>query len=108
MLGAFPLPVEVVRFGARATLDMVQALAADVGCQGEITLRRNPDGQPFITDNGNFIFDCAFGRIEEPELLDEALKVAPGVVEHGLFLGLADLAIIGTQEGLRLVEPDET
>jgi ribose 5-phosphate isomerase A len=104
-LGAFPLPVEVVRFGARATLDMVQALAADVGCQGEISLRRNADGQPFVTDNGNLIFDCAFGRIEEPELLDEALKVAPGVVENGLFIGLADLAIIGAADGLRLIEP---
>jgi len=107
MLGAFPLPVEVVRFGARATLEMVQALAADVGCHGEIGVRRTPDGRPFITDNGNYIFDCAFSRIEEPELLDEALKVAPGVVENGLFLGLADMAIIGTHDGLRLIEPDE-
>jgi ribose 5-phosphate isomerase A len=107
MLGAFPLPVEVVRFGARATLEMVQALAADVGCHGEISVRRTPDGQAFITENGNYIFDCAFARIEEPELLDEALKVAPGVVENGLFLGLADTAIIGTRDGLRLIEPDE-
>ena len=107
MLGAFPLPVEVVRFGARATLEMVQALAADVGCHGEIGVRHTPDGRPFITDNGNYIFDCAFSRIEEPELLDEALKVAPGVVENGLFLGLADMAIIGTHDGLRLIEPDE-
>lgn len=105
-LGAFPLPIEVVRFGARATLAMVQALAADAGCHGEITLRRAVDGQPFLTDNGNFIFDCRFGRIEEPELLDEALKVAPGVVEIGLFLGLADLAIIGTSGGVCLIEPD--
>ena len=105
VLGAFPLPVEVVRFGAMATRAMVQALAADAGCRGDISVRRNADGQPFITDNGNFIFDCAFGRIDEPELLDEALKVAPGVVENGLFLGLADMAIIGLPEGPRIVAP---
>ena len=105
VLGAFPLPVEVVRFGAMATRAMVQALAADAGCRGDVSLRRNADGQPFITDNGNFIFDCAFGRIDEPELLDEALKVAPGVVENGLFLGLADMAIIGLPEGPRIVAP---
>jgi ribose 5-phosphate isomerase A len=106
ILGAFPLPVEVVRFGARATHGMMKALAADAGCEGEISLRHNADGQPFITDNGNYIFDCAFGRIEEPELLDEALKVAPGVVENGLFLGLADMAIIGQSDGPCIIELD--
>lgn len=107
VLGAFPLPVEIVRFGARATHDMMRALAADADCRGDMTLRRSANGQPFITDNGNYIIDCAFGRIEEPELLDEALKVAPGVVENGLFLGLADLAIIGGPDGLRLIDVDE-
>ena len=103
-LGAFPLPVEVVRFGAKATLAQIQALAGDVGCEGEIRLRLKADGEPFLTDGGNYIYDCAFGRIEEPELLDEALKIAPGVVEHGLFLGLADLAIIGSPAGVEMLE----
>ena len=104
MLGAFPLPVEVVRFGAKATHAQIQSLAGDVGCEGEIRLRLKADGEPFLTDGGNYIYDCAFGRIEEPELLDEALKIAPGVVEHGLFLGLADLAIIGSPAGVEMLE----
>jgi ribose 5-phosphate isomerase A len=102
-LGAFPLPVEVVQFGAKATRVIVEELAADAGCAGEITLRLKADGQPFVTDGGNYIYDCAFGSIEEPEMLDEALKIAPGVVEHGLFLGLADLAIIGAPAGVEII-----
>src|SRR6185503_6387369 len=60
-LGAFPLPVEVVRFGLTATRNMIIALAADAGCEGEIKLRMGADSKPFISDSGNFIFDCAFG-----------------------------------------------
>jgi ribose 5-phosphate isomerase A len=103
MLGAFPLPVEVVQFGAKATRAMIEELAADAGCAGEVQLRLKADGQPFVTDGGNYIYDCAFGSIEEPEMLDEALKIAPGVVEHGLFLGLADLAIIGSAAGVEMI-----
>ena len=93
-LGKFPLPVEVVRFGLGATRNMIEVLAADAGCRGEIKQRMRTDGQPFMTDSGNFILDCAFGSIPEPEALDEALKLIPGVVENGLFLGIADAAII--------------
>jgi ribose 5-phosphate isomerase A len=107
VLGAFPLPVEVVRFGAKATRGMIEALAADVGCEGDIRLRLGADGQPFLTDGGNYIYDCAFRRIEEPELLDEALKVVPGVVENGLFLGLADMAILAGPQGLEVIEAAE-
>lgn len=103
-LGAFPLPVEVVRFGVRATRNMIEMLAADSGCQGEITLRLAKNGEPFLTDSGNFIFDCAFGKIDDPESLDEALKFIPGVVENGLFLGIADAAFIGGPEGVVVVE----
>jgi len=104
MLGAFPLPVEVVRFGVTATRNMIEMLAADSGCRGEIRLRLGFDGQPFVTDGGNYIFDCAFGRIEDPESLDEALKFIPGVVENGLFLGIADAAIIGGPDGVAVLE----
>jgi ribose 5-phosphate isomerase A len=103
VLGSHPLPLEVVQFGLTATRNMVIALAADAGCEGEITLRMGADGKPFVTDSGNFILDCAFGAIAYPEELDEALKLIPGVVENGMFLGIADLAIIAGADGISLV-----
>lgn len=106
-LGAFPLPVEAVPFGITATRSMIGLLAVDAGCEGEVKLRLKPDGRPFVTDSGNFILDCAFGRIAEPEALDEALKLVPGVVEHGLFLGIADAAIVAGPDGVVLLERDE-
>jgi len=105
-LGNFPLPVEVVRFGLAATRNLLGAVAADAGCSGEIKLRLGQDGQPFITDSGNVLLDCAFGRIDNPEALDEALKRVPGVVENGLFLGIADAAIIAGPDGVSLIERD--
>ena len=104
VLGTFPLPVEVVRFGVTATRNMIEVLAADVGCRGKVELRLKDDGQPFMTDSGNLIVDCAFGRIDGPEALNEALKMIPGVVENGLFLGLADVAIVAGPGGLAVFE----
>jgi ribose 5-phosphate isomerase A len=100
-LGAFPLPVEVVRFGVMATIGLVEAIAAEAGCHGPITLRSGGGEAPFVTDQGNLILDCAFGSIPEPEVLAFALKRVPGVVEHGLFLGLADLAIVAGKGGVK-------
>jgi ribose 5-phosphate isomerase A len=105
-LGAFPLPVEVVRFGYTATQNMIAILAGDLGCNGEIRLRVGKDRQPFVTDGGNYIFDCMFKRIDEPERLDEALKHIPGVVENGLFLGLADMAFVAGPEGIVVIETE--
>ncbi|MGC2410362.1 MAG: ribose-5-phosphate isomerase RpiA [Methyloceanibacter sp.] len=102
-LGKFPLPVEVVRFGFPATRRLVEAMAAEAGCEGEINLREGKNGELFLTDQNNLILDCAFGRIPEPEVLAFALKRVPGVVEHGLFLGVADLAIIAGEEGIRVL-----
>jgi ribose 5-phosphate isomerase A len=106
-LGASPLPIEIVPFGAGATRAMIQLLAAEAGCSGRIAPRMMADGTPFLTDSGNFILDCAFGRIEEPEALDEALRLVPGVVESGLFLGIADAAIVAGPEGVVVLERDE-
>ncbi len=106
-LGAFPLPIEVVQFGANATRDMIESLAADAGCEGAITLRQSPGGKPFVTDNGNYIFDCAFGAIDDPEGLDDALKLIPGVVENGLFLGIADIGIIAGPEGIEVLSNED-
>jgi ribose 5-phosphate isomerase A len=103
-LGAFPLPVEVVAFGLASTHAHVRERAEDAGCVGEITLRAGLGGRPFITDNGNLILDCAFGAIDEPELLDESLRMIPGVVETGLFIGLADLAFIAGPGGVLTLE----
>ena len=106
VLGKHPLPVEAVRFGLAATRSFIGAVAADAGCSGEITLRLAKDGKPFLTDSGNVVFDCAFARIDNPEALDAALKGVPGVVENGLFLGIADVAIIAGPDGVAVIERD--
>ncbi len=103
-LGRFPLPIEVVKFGLKATTNMIEALAAEVGCKGDIQLRTSKNGTPFVTDNGNFILDCAFGRIAEPDELAEVLSLVPGVVETGLFLGFCDLAFLAGSDGVETLE----
>ena len=89
---------------------LVEAIAAEAGCQRRDQAQaRARTTRPFVTDQGNLILDCAFGSIPEPEVLAFALKRVPGVVEHGLFLGLADLAIVAGSGGVRLCaaqEPD--
>ncbi len=94
-LGAFPLAIEVVPFGATATRRRIEAAARDVGLDGPITLRIADGGAPFVTDGGHFVFDAAFGRIAEPERLASALDAITGVVEHGLFLGIASVVYVG-------------
>jgi ribose 5-phosphate isomerase A len=101
VLGAFPLPIEVVRFGLMATIGLIEAIAAEAGCHGAITLRPGQGEAPFVTDQGNLILDCAFGSIPEPEVLAFSLKRVPGVIEHGLFLGLADVAIVAGRGGIK-------
>jgi ribose 5-phosphate isomerase A len=104
-LGRFPLPVEVVPFGLAATRQMAELVASDVGCVGEVRLRQTGEGQPFVTDGGHYILDCAFGVIPEPEALAEALSFVPGVVETGLFIGMADLVIVAGPEGVEELTP---
>ncbi len=104
-LGRFPLPVEIVRFGAKATIRMIEDAAYDTGCEGEIALRRL-NGEYFISDSGNFIADCHFGEISDPESLSDVLEMIPGVVEHGLFIGVADQAIIAGPTGLQILEAE--
>ena len=103
ILGQFPLPIEVVPFGLSATFRLVEAMAIEAGCQGQIALRNLGSGDPFVTDEGNYILDCHFGRIPEPEVLAFALLRVPGVVEHGLFLGIADLAIVAKPGGVEVL-----
>jgi len=106
-LGAFPLPVEIVGFGLAATLSMIEAAAADAECEGKISLRRGANGEPFRTDGGHLIADCAFGSIPDAELLADLLDIVPGVVEHGLFIGIADEAILAGPSGLTVLRADE-
>jgi ribose 5-phosphate isomerase A len=98
-LGKFPLPIEVVAFGHTTTAGRIADALAWCEIPGEARLRTK-DGQPARTDNGNVIYDAACRKIEDPGLLAEALKSLTGVVDHGLFLGLADEALIGTEEGV--------
>ncbi len=99
-LGAFALPVEVVRFGWRSTEDWVYSCIDEAGCEGPVRLRTTPTGEPFITDNGNYILDCALGRIDDADMLHDLLKSVPGVVETGLFLGVADTAFVADANGV--------
>ena len=98
-LGRFPLPIEVVPFGHATTAGRIADALAWCGIGAEPKLRAK-DGQPVRTDNGNLIYDAACRRIEDPGLLAEALKSLTGVVDHGLFLGLADEALVGTDAGV--------
>jgi len=103
MLGAFPLPIEVNSFGLAATVLAVKGAASRLGLSGEVKTRL-ADGKPFVTDGGHFIVDASFGRIPAPRALAEALSVIPGVVEHGLFIGLSDLAIVAGKGGVRTID----
>src|SRR5271166_663303 len=89
VLGKFPLPVEIIAF-ARAVVERKM-----VSLGGSPKLRTKPDGSPYITDNGNQILDCSFGKIADPPALALTLSNTPGIVEHGLFIGLASLALVG-------------
>lgn len=89
VLGAFPLPVEVIAFAR----PLIERRLAALGARP--ALRRGADGSPFVTDEGHQILDAEFGRIDDPRSLARTLAEMPGVVEHGLFVGMADVALVG-------------
>jgi ribose 5-phosphate isomerase A len=103
-LGRFPLPIEVVPFGLAATRRTVEAAAAAAGCPGPALLRRGKDGHAFVTDGGHLILDAAFERITDPKALADRLDRIVGVVEHGLFIGLAHAAVLASATDVRVVE----
>lgn len=103
-LGHFPLPVEVVDFGLEATRRAVIEVAGRLGCRGDMKLRKKADGHVFVTDQGHVILDAHFGRIPDAAALAKGLAQIPGVVEHGLFIGLASRAILAGLEGVRVIE----
>ncbi|MFD2331541.1 ribose-5-phosphate isomerase RpiA [Cohnella sp. GCM10020058] len=92
-LGQFPLPVEIVPFGFKLTMGRLEALG------GHPALRLTQGDEPYVTDNGNFIADCRFGVIEDAAALEMTLNLIPGVVENGLFVGMAERIVIGREDG---------
>ncbi|MBV8796249.1 MAG: ribose-5-phosphate isomerase RpiA [Hyphomicrobiales bacterium] len=100
-LGAFPLPIEVVPFGLAATKRHIEHAFAELKLTGPIRLRGQ--SSPFVTDGGHYILDCSLGAIADPEALSQILSPIPGVVEHGLFIGLARAAIIAGNDGVEVL-----
>lgn len=103
-LGAFPLPVEVTRFGFALTAQRIHETLRATGCEGdEVALRvSGKANEPVITDGGNYIIDAHAKTIRNPDALAEALSRIPGVVEHGLFIGLAQTVILGSAGGVEV------
>ncbi len=91
----FPVPVEVIPFGWRSQARLIEALG------GKYTIRQNPDGTQFVTDSGNMILDCHFGPISDARALADTLKARTGIVEHGLFIGLATDLIVAGKDGIQ-------
>ena len=104
VLGRFPLPVEVIPFGLAATRRALATAFAQSGVSGQMELRRSKDGHVFVTDGGHWIVDAHLGRIPDAPRLAGLLSLIPGVVEHGLFIGLASIAVLAGAQGIRVVE----
>lgn len=98
-LGAFPLPIEVIPFGWQTTRTLVEEAIAGLDVLGrKVTLRMNGD-RPFVTDEGNFIFDLHLGRIGNARQLSLIVNQIPGIVENGLFIDICDVVIVGHGDG---------
>jgi len=96
LLGKFPLPVEVIKFAQPLVAKRIRALGA------EVQVRAGEDGKPFLTDENNHILDCHFGEIRDADALARQLSDMPGVVEHGLFIGMASVVLLA--RGNEIVE----
>jgi ribose 5-phosphate isomerase A len=96
VLGRFPLPVEVIKFAEALVQKKIEALGA------KVTVRREGDGKPYLTDENNHILDCRFERIPDADGLARQLSDMPGVVEHGLFINMASVVLVA--DGSEIVE----
>jgi len=99
-LGKFPLPVEVVPFGVNATAWKLERALRICGLKGRLVMRLK-DGKPFVTDGGNAIIDISLGAINDADRLGNLLSVTPGVVDHGLFIGICGIILMGTDDGVK-------
>lgn len=100
VLGSFPLPIEIVPFGWRTTQASVQRVLNDAGYPQPRITRREANGEPVVTDSGNYILDARLGHVHEPKWLDKVLNWIPGVVENGLFTGVADTCVLARPDGV--------
>jgi ribose 5-phosphate isomerase A len=103
VLGRFPLPIEVIPFGLAATQRALNEAFAQGGVSGQMVLRQGKDGHVFVTDGGHWIIDAHLGRIVDAPRLATLLSAIPGVVEHGLFIGIAKAAVLAGAQGIRFV-----
>ena len=102
-LGKYPLPVEVVEFGHKSIIARLKAALAAAGYANVPLTLRQKDGATFRTDSGNVIYDCAFGVIQNAPKLAAAISAIPGVVEHGLFIGLATTLLIAADGEIEVI-----
>jgi len=100
VLGRFPLPVEVIKFARALVAKKIEALGAMVEL-------RQADGKPYLTDENNYILDCRFGEISKPDVLARQLSDMPGVVEHGLFIGMANVVLVANGNEVIELRPDQ-
>ncbi len=98
-LGAFRIPLEVIPFSLPLVFRQVRQMAGNRSCE-----QRMQEGQPVLTDEGNLVLDADFGMLDDPAGLALRFSEVPGIVEHGLFVGMTRRAYIGTQSGLRILE----
>jgi ribose 5-phosphate isomerase A len=103
-LGRFPLPIEVIPFGLAATQRAIAAAFAEIGASGPMAIRAGQAGHAFVTDGGHWIIDAHLGLISDAPRLAGLLASIPGVVEHGLFIGLASTVMLAGSEGIRIFE----
>ncbi|MDB5620887.1 ribose-5-phosphate isomerase RpiA [Tardiphaga sp.] len=104
VLGRFPLPIEVIPFGLAATRRAIEGVFTTCGLSGAMTVRQGLDGHAFVTDGGHWIIDARLGQIADAPRLAALLGAIPGVVEHGLFIGLASTAMLAGSQGIRVFE----
>ncbi len=104
-LGAFPLPIAVLAFGFASTFRRIEKAVVELGLPPALVLRRQADGAPYLTDDGHFVVDASFRRIPDPSSLAETLDRLPGVIEHGLFLGIATAAVVSRGEAIEILRP---
>ncbi|MEG9861959.1 MAG: ribose-5-phosphate isomerase RpiA [Parvularculales bacterium] len=106
-LGRFPLPVEVDRFCAVATARAIQICLKELNLPDKVALRKREDNRPYITDGGNHIYDCYVNEITSPASLAVSLDAIPGVLGHGLFIGMVAKAMIANAEGIHIMEAQQ-